>query len=105
MYQVDYSGNSPFEPDQEYPWPFARDRNGVTVDVSKVMSPERKIAFNTYVKNLKEGWYGITNLKSGLGFGLQWDAAVSKYLCLWLVYRGYHDFPFYGRTYNIAIEP
>lgn len=105
MYPVDFSGNSPFEPGLEYAWPLAKDRNGVTVDVSRVMSPQKKIAFNTFVKNLKEGWYGITNLKSGIGFGLQWDAAVFKYLCLWLVYRGFHDFPFYGRTYNIALEP
>jgi len=105
MYHTDFSGNSPFEAGLEYPWPLARDRRGATVDVSRVMSPAAKIAFNTFVKNLEEGWYGVTNLKTGIGFGLQWDISVFKYLCLWLVYRGFHDFPFYGRTYNIALEP
>ncbi|MGA2765045.1 MAG: DUF4432 family protein [Spirochaetia bacterium] len=103
-YQVDFSGNSPFEPGREFSWPFATDRSGVAVDLSKVMSPEKKIAFNTYIRNLKEGWYGITNLKKGLGFGMQWDVAVFRYLLLWSVYRGFYGFPFYGRTYNLALE-
>ena len=103
-YQVDFSGNSPFEPGREFAWPFAQDRNKVTVDLSKVMSPEKRIAFNTYIRNLKEGWYGITNLKLGIGFGMRWDAALFKYLLLWSVYRGFYGFPFYGRTYNIALE-
>lgn len=104
-YQVDFSGNGPFEPGQEFRWPFARDRSGVTVDLSRVMSPEKKIAFNTYIKGLKEGWYGITNLEKGIGFGMKWDASLFKYICIWAVYRGFYGFPFYGRTYNIALEP
>ena len=105
VYQVDFSGNSPFEPGQEFAWPFAKARSGETIDLSHVMAPEKKIAFNTYIKNLKEGWYGITNLKKGIGFGMQWDVAVFKYLLLWSVYRGFYGFPWYGRTYNIALEP
>jgi Domain of unknown function (DUF4432) len=105
IYQVDYSGNSPFEPNQEFPWPFAKTRTGETIDLSRVMAPEKKIAFNTYIKNLNQGWYGITNLDKGIGFGMRWDAALFKYICLWAVYRGYYGFPWYGRTYNIALEP
>jgi hypothetical protein len=103
-YQVDFSGNSPFEPGREFPWPLAVDKGGATVDLSRVMSPERKIAFNTYIKNLADGWYGITNPKKGIGFGMRWDVRVFKYLLLWSVYRGFYGFPFYGRTYNIALE-
>lgn len=29
---------------------------------------------------------------------------VFPYLLLWSVYRGFFDCPFYGRTYNLAIE-
>ena len=103
-YQVDFSGNSPFEPGQEFPWPLARDRSGSTVDLSRVMSPGKRIAFNTYIRNLNAGWYGITNLEKGLGFGMRWDPAIFRYLLLWSVYRGFYGFPFYGRTYNIALE-
>jgi hypothetical protein len=36
---------------------------------------------------------------------MKWDAAVFKYICIWAVYRGFHGFPWYGRTYNLALEP
>jgi hypothetical protein len=104
MYQVDFSGNSPFTPNMEFQWPHARDKNGTRVDLSRVMSPKKKIAFNMYIKNLKEGWYSITNLKKKLGLGMVWDVHTFKYMLIWSVYRGFYNFPFYGRTYNIALE-
>jgi len=103
-YQVDFSGNSPFEAGKEFPWPFATDKRGNTVDLSRIMSADRRIAFNTYIRNLHEGWYGITNLERRIGFGMAWDIGLFKYLLLWSVYRGFYGFPFYGRTYNIALE-
>ena len=104
-YQVDFSGNSPFRPDQEFDWPFAEDRNGVKVDLSRVMPPERKTAFNIYIKNLSEGWYAVTNPGLAVGFGMKWDIGLFKYLLLWSVCRGMYGFPFYGRTYSLALEP
>jgi hypothetical protein len=103
-YQVDFSGNSPFGADEEFVWPIAKDKNGRKVDLSRVMSPNERTAFNIYIKNLTEGWYGITNLKKKIGFGLKWDIDVFRYLLFWAVYRGFYGFPFYGRTYNIALE-
>ena len=103
-YQVDFSGNSPFECDKEFDWPCVEDKQGRTVDLSRAMPPSAKTAFNTYVKNLSEGWYGITNPKQEVGIGFQWDVNVFPYLLLWSVYRGHNEYPFYGRTYNLAIE-
>jgi hypothetical protein len=104
IYQVDFSGNSPFKPDTEFKWPNIKDKDNNMVDLSRVMSPEKKTAFNMYVKNLKAGWYGLTNLKKHVGFGMKWDIEVFKYMLIWSVYRGFYNFPFYGRTYNIALE-
>ena len=103
-YQVDFSGNSPFECDKQFDWPHVADKQGRTVDLSRVMPPDAKTAFNTYVKNLSEGWYGITNPVQQIGIGFQWDPNVFPYLLLWSVYRGFNECPFYGRTYNLAIE-
>ena len=36
---------------------------------------------------------------------MKWDINIFKYILIWYVYRGYYNFPFYGRTYNIGIEP
>ncbi len=104
-YEADFSGNSPFPEDMEFEWPFIDDRDGKKIDISKLMSPDKKTAFNIYITGLKEGWCGITNRSMGLGFGLKWDIKVFKYLLFWFVYRGFYNFPFYGRTYNIGMEP
>jgi len=104
-YEVDFSGNSIFPINKKFDWPFIKDKNGNEIDLSKIMPPDKKIAFNTYIENLNDGWYGITNLKEGIGFGMKWDINVYKYLLIWFVYRGFYNSPFYGRTYNIALEP
>lgn len=104
IYQVDFSGNSPFAPDTEFEWPHIKDMDGRTVDLSRVMSPDRKTAFNMYIKDIKEGWYGITNLDRQVGFGMKWDIEIFRYMLIWSVYRGFYNYPFYGRTYNIALE-
>ena len=36
---------------------------------------------------------------------MSWDKEVFKHLWIWAVYRGSYEFPWYGRTYNIALEP
>ena len=104
-YEADFSGNSPFEENKEFVWPIIEDRKGKKIDISKVMPPEAKIAFNVYIKDIKEGWFGITNQSRGLGFGLKWDVNVFRHFLIWYVYRGFYNFPFYGRTYNIGLEP
>lgn len=104
-YESDFSGNSPFEENKEFLWPIVEDRNGNRVDISKVMASEAKTAFNIYIKDIKEGWFGITNLFRGLGFGIKWNIDVFKHFLIWYVYRGFYNFPFYGRTYNIGLEP
>jgi hypothetical protein len=103
-YQTDFSGNSPFECNLQFPWPMATDKEGKLVDLSRPMPPERKTAFNIYVKNLREGWYAITSPALGLGIGMKWELRVFPYLLMWNVYRGFYNSPFFGRTYNLAIE-
>ena len=104
-FEIDYSGNSPFPVNKEFKWPILTDNSGNDLDVSKIMKPDKRIAFNIYVKELNEGWYGITNKKSGIGFGLKWDINIFKYIMLWFSYEGFYGYPFYGRTYNVGIEP
>jgi len=104
-YQTDFSGNSPFTCNVEFAWPMAPDKQGKLVDVSRAMPPDRKTAFNIYIKNLREGWYAITNPGLGLGVGMSWELRVFPYLLIWSVYRGFYNSPFFGRTYNIALEP
>jgi hypothetical protein len=58
-----------------------------------------------FFKDLTDGWYAITNKKYKVGFGMAWDHSLFKYIWMWQVYGGHYDYPWYGRTYNVAIEP
>ena len=40
-----------------------------------------------------------------MGFGLVWPKEVFPYVWFWQVYHGSLGHPWYGRTYNIALEP
>jgi len=104
-YQTDFSGNSPFDCGVEFTWPMAPDKEGKLVDVSRPMPPDRKTAFNVYIRGLREGWYAITNPGLAIGIGMHWELRVFPYLLIWNVYRGFFNSPFFGRTYNIALEP
>ncbi|MGA2075514.1 MAG: hypothetical protein ABSH52_18645, partial [Terriglobia bacterium] len=104
-YQTDFSGNSPFECNLEFVWPMAPDKEGNLLDLSRPMPPERKTAFNVYIKDLQEGWYAVTNPTLELGIGMEWEVRVFPYLLMWNVYRGFYNSPFFGRTYNLALEP
>jgi hypothetical protein len=54
---------------------------------------------------MPEGWYGVTNTRRKVGFGMAWPLDVFPVLWYWQVYGGAYVPPWYGRTYNIALEP
>jgi hypothetical protein len=91
--------------DTEFKWPVLKGINGKEIDLSSIMPPGSETAHIVYLKNIKNGWYGITNLKKKLGFGMVWDNRIFKHLWMWMVYRGAPGYPWYKRTYNIALEP
>ena len=45
---------------------------------------------------MDSGWYGLTNRRMGVGFGMTWDAALFKSLWMWQSYGGHDDYPWYG---------
>lgn len=95
-----------WEPGDDYQFPNARNRRtGQLQDVTRVLSAATKSVDVLSFWDLKEGWYGLTNQRRRLGFGLAWDVGLFKCLWMWQVYGGHRDYPWYGRTYNCALEP
>lgn len=93
------------ESGEDYTWPFVRGRSGQDIDISKIPGPETKSHDLAFLFDLKAGWYGLTNQAREVGFGMYWPAETFKSLWFWQVYRGSNSHPWYGRTYNIALEP
>jgi hypothetical protein len=86
-------------------WPHVADVEGGLLDLSAMPSPEAHTAELLYVTDLPEGWCAITNDALEAGFGLCWDAAVFRHLWYWQVAHGGYGYPWYGRTYSMALEP
>lgn len=95
-----------WEPGESYEFPLALNRrNGQLEDVTQVLPQSTGSADGICFTGLDEGWFGVTNERLGLGVGMAWDAGLFRYLWMWQEYGGHDDFPWYGRTYNIALEP
>lgn len=86
-------------------WPTIKDRDGNPMDLRLVPPPSSRSMDNCYLYGFNEGWIAITNTNLKVGFGLAWDPTVFRYIWLWQALGGGIGFPWYGRTYNIGIEP
>lgn len=93
------------DPGAEFSWPFATNKLRKKIDLSKMPPPENKTADLFYLTELERGWYGITNSQIKVGFGMVWPEKVFPYIWVWQVCKGSFGYPWFGRTYNLALEP
>jgi hypothetical protein len=103
---VPYHENGLWEPAVDFEFPTVRNRRTQEMqDITRVLAKEAKSVDVVIFKGLEQGWFGLTNQRRQLGFGMAWDPALFKYLWMWQVYGGHTDYPWFGRTYNCALEP
>ena len=95
----------PFDRPTRGKWPILPDRDGAPVDMSRACAPEARRYMEYCVAGLAKGQYTIVNENLDLGFRLSWDIAVFPYLWVWALYCGIDDYPWYGRSYVLAVEP
>lgn len=86
-------------------FPIIKDKEGRDFDLSAVPSDEAATAEMCYLMGLREGWFAATNQGKKIGFGMSWDKEVFPVVWLWEVFGGGFGYPWYGRTYNLALEP
>ena len=94
-----------FAPNSVFDWPLAKSANGEMIDVSKMPPRENNTADILYFSEADAAWYAVTNQDKGVGFGMVWDIKAFPYLWMWQVCHGSYEYPWYGRTYNMALEP
>jgi hypothetical protein len=98
--------NGLWQPGGDYDFPMVPNRRTNQLqDIRRILPRQTRSVDVVFFKGLTEGWYSITNEKTGIGIGMAWDAKLFKYLWMWQVYGGHNDYPWYGRTYNCALEP
>jgi len=98
--------NGLWEPGGDYDFPMVPNRRtGKLQDITKVLPYNNHSVDVVFFKELTDGFYTIINQDKKFGFGMAWDHKLFKYLWMWQVYGGHNDYPWYGRTYNAALEP
>jgi hypothetical protein len=97
--------NQRFPPGSEFAWPLGSDPDERPVDISRMLSRSARTADMLYLTDLHEGWFAVTSQKRQLGFGMVWPQEVFPYIWWWQVCGGAFGYPWYGRTYNLALEP
>lgn len=90
---------------QKFKWPYATSKKKEELNLSVLPSREVRSHDLAFLLDLQDGWYAIVNPNSKIGFGLSWDKNVFPYVWYWQVFRGAWDHPWFGRTWNIALEP
>jgi hypothetical protein len=88
-----------------FDWPMAPLRDGGARDISAIPGANAGTADWVRMSGFEEGWYGITNGRREVGFGLRWDATLFKHLWFWHVWGGMPGYPWYGLNYCCALEP
>lgn len=92
-------------PGAGFTWPLAPGWHGEMIDLSHIPTPAARSHDLAFLTNLTSGWYAITNTTRQVGFAMVWPIDVFPALWYWQVFGGALAQPWYGRTYNIALEP
>jgi hypothetical protein len=88
-----------------YDWPHVPAKHGGMIDLRRVGTVEDDTTDALFLDNLRGAWYAVTNTRRQVGFGMAWEQKVFPALWFWQVYGGAYAPPWYGRTFNIALEP
>jgi hypothetical protein len=97
--------NTRFPAGCKFNWPWAIDVQQKKVDLRKIPDSSIHCSDMLYARNLKEGWYAITNRQSGIGIGMVWPVEMFPYIWVWQEFGGTEGFPWYGNAYTMAVEP
>ena len=102
---TEFHPNNRLKPDAQGPWPWTEDKDGNRVDLSRVPPKSIRAYDQSYIADLPEGWYAVTNQRLGVGWGVVYSKDVFPYLWYWQSLGGGFGYPWYGRTYNVGLEP
>lgn len=101
----DHHPNNRLKAGAEGTWPWTEGRDGNRIDLSKIPPKSLRAYDLSYVSEMPDGWYAVTNQKTGLGWGVVYPKDLFRYLWFWQSIGGGYGYPWWGRTYNIGLEP
>jgi galactose mutarotase-like enzyme len=89
---------------EEFPWPIGKDENGNEIDFSKL--PKRRTNSDIlYLNGLTTGQYEVISPTFNTSVKITWDKKIFPYLWFWQEFGASMDAPWFGKHYNIGLEP
>jgi len=102
---TEFHPNNRLKPGIRTDWPWTEAMDGSRIDLSRVPPKSVRAYDMSYIADMPEGWYAVTNRRLGVGFGVRYTREVFQYLWYWQSLGGGYGYPFYGRTFNAGLEP
>jgi len=87
-----------------FDWPIGKSADNKDIDFSKLPKPKTESEM-LYIENLSQPWYQIENSEKKIGAKVSWDLELMPYLWYWQEYGSNSEYPWYGKHYNIGLEP
>lgn len=94
-------GESPLTWGDDFEWP--TDDDGT--DLRSVPEPRSDLHDLSYLHDLSEGWYAITNPSLDLGVAVSFDETLFESVWCWRGFGGFESSPFFGRETVLGLEP
>ncbi len=91
--------------DEEGSWPVLAAPDGAPVDLHMLPEPGTASELVYLTGFGDEGRYAVHSARHDLVFSLRWDANVLPYCWFWQEFGAITGYPWYGRHYNIGLEP
>ena len=89
---------------ENFAWPVGVGPDDKPVDFSKI-PPRDTPTEMLYLKDLEQGEYRVESPNKGLAAVVKWDKTNHPYLWFWQEFGATTGYPWYGRYYNIGLEP
>lgn len=104
-YGRDEYENARLQSDSTFEWPQAPSDNGESIDLREFPPKDAEVNDMVYLTGLDAGWYAVSNVELDFGFGLAFPESVFESVWYWQPLGGEVESPFFGRNYNVGIEP
>jgi galactose mutarotase-like enzyme len=94
-------GESPLTCGESFDWP--ESESGV--DMRDVPPRDAGVHDLSYVHDLPEGWYAVTDRAEEFGVAVSFDHSLFESVWCWRAFGGFEASPFFGREYVLGLEP
>lgn len=89
---------------ESFDWPICETGHG-EVDLRRFPPKSERVHDIAALADFSDGRYAVVNPELDLSAAVDFDADLFEYVWYWGAFGGFEDAPFFGRNYNVGLEP